>query len=104
MARRNLVRTVLTSALILLAGCAGCPSFHSSPRLTSATAIEAANSALRAGGYDLSDVKLSDVHVRYDRDHCIWAVIYTLYTDRLPAGPLVIVHDRTGQVQLGGDM
>jgi hypothetical protein len=104
MARRDLVRTVLISALVLLAGCAGCPSFHYSPRLTPATAVDAANSALRASGYDLSNVKPSDVDVRYDRDHCVWAVIYTLYTDRLPVGPLVIVHDRTGRAQLGGDM
>jgi hypothetical protein len=90
--------------IALLSGCAGYVAPCYSPRLDEASVIAMGNSALEKAGYDISHLQSSDIQVQYDAGDCSWAVFYTLHRGELPAGPLLIVYDRTGRVAFTPNM
>src|SRR5262249_5583596 len=104
--RQRIFRAVTFSVVgsALIAGCAGIPEKSAGctpdyvPRQNQASAVALANRALEKAGYDISHLKPSDIEVQYDSSDCSWAIFYTLYRDSLPAGPLLIVYDKSGRV------
>jgi hypothetical protein len=94
----------LCSALfmLMLAGC-GQPQVRA-PRLSEADAIRIANKLVVDTGLPLSPQQAAATHASYDRKNTLWCLFYTLYSDRLPTGPIVCVNDRTGVAAFAPNM
>ena len=86
---------VLILPLLLLA-CAGTRQLQS-PTRSESEVVQIANRAVIEAGIPLSSEQASAVHASYDPSNGLWCILYTVYTDRLPAGPIVCVGDRSGR-------
>lgn len=87
------VSIMLLFGTSIITGCNGCLKYK--PKLTEAEVMSIADRAMADSGYDLTKTKPLGVRVNYIQDYCAWGVDYTLYGDRLPAGPLIFIDDRT---------
>jgi hypothetical protein len=101
MCGRYALSTVFVLSL-MLAGCNGC-LVRGEPELTKDQVVAIANETLQQAGYDLTKIGAESIRESYLPDSCLWGVTYVLYTDRLPAGPMVFVDDRThvASIELG---
>jgi hypothetical protein len=79
---------------LMLGGCNGC-LIRGERELTKDQVVAIGNETLQQAGYDLTKIGPERIRASYLPDSCLWGVTYVLYTDRLPAGPLVVVDDRT---------
>jgi len=93
--RQRRVRQFCSALLALaLSGCAG-TSKPRAPSLNEADAIRIANKFVVDAGLQLSPQQAAAVRASYDPQNGLWCFFYSLYTDRLPAGPIVCVSDKS---------
>jgi hypothetical protein len=108
MKRTSLVRSVSGGALIacvlVIVGCAACPSGKHVPRLLREDVIKIANTAARESGVDIARFHAAQANYEYVDRNCTWSVFYEGITPNVGNHFLVIVNDSTGSTKVYGGM
>ena len=93
---KRLITTNLHYALwVVLSGCASVATTDQPQSLSEAGAIRIADKFVTDAGLILSKENAARTWASHDAENSLWCVFYVLDTEKLPAGPIVCVNEKT---------